>query len=57
MLESDGSIAMLAIEMRVFLLGFPSPTQTVLLLAPALFGLGEATHSKLLGTKMVKRLN
>ena len=54
MSESDGNTAMLTVEMGAFLLGFSCPTPAVLLLAPILLGLGEATRSELLGTKRVK---
>ena len=51
MSESDGNTAMLAVKMGSFLPGFSCPTPTLLLLAPILLGIGEATHSELLGTK------
>ena len=45
---------MLTVEMWAFLLGFSFPAPTLRLIAPILLWLGEATHSKLLGTKRVK---
>ena len=53
MIESDGNTAMLTVEIWAFLSGFSCPTPTLLLLAPILLGLGEATHPELLGTKWV----
>ena len=46
--------AMLTVKMWAFLSIFSCPTPTtLLLLAPVLLGPGEATHSKLLGTKIM----
>ena len=42
------------VEMWAFLTGFSCLTPTLLLLAPILLGLGEATYSELLGTERVK---
>ena len=53
MSESDGNTAVLTIEMLAFL-SVSCPTPTLLLLAPVLLGLGEATRSELFGTKRVK---
>ena len=50
----ESEIAMLTVEMWVSLSGFSCQTSASLLLAPILLGLGEATHSELLGTKRVK---
>ena len=44
--ESDGKTAMLTVEMIAFLSFFFCPTPTLLLLAPILLGLGEATRSE-----------
>ena len=52
-LESDGNNAMWTVEMSAFLSGFSCPTPTLLFLASMLLGLGEATHSELLGRKRV----
>ena len=54
--ESDGNTAMLTVEMSAFISGFSCPNPTLLLLAPILLGLGEVTHSELLGTKWIKVL-
>ena len=55
MSESDGNTAMVTVKMWAFLSGFSCPTPTLLLLAPILLGLGEATHSELLDRKRVKQ--
>ena len=47
MSESDGTSEMFTVEMSAFLLGFSCPVPTLRFI----IGLGEATHSELLGTK------
>ena len=47
-------MATLQCYVRICIVFFSCPTPNVLLLAPILLGLGEATHSELLGTKRVQ---
>ena len=52
--DSDGSTAMITVEMRAFLSDFSCSTPTLHLLAPILFWPGEVTYSELLGAKRVQ---
>ena len=55
--ESDCKTAMFTVEMCALWSSFTRPTPALLLLAPILLGLGEATHSELLGTKRVNQFS
>ena len=59
MSESDGNAAMLTVEMWAFLLCFScgTPNLLLLVLAPVLLGLVEATHSESLHMEMVNLLD